>query len=87
MLCHDGADSTLPRGRRKDSPNAGIRPHAGDTAPKKVAYRWFIALMIRRGYNVALINGLEWMDTKVGPVQRLSVIQILTRRIDNGMGG
>ena len=42
-----------------------INIEAGEFA-RKVGFRSTICLLIKKGYNVALINGLEWMDTKVG---------------------
>lgn len=67
MLCHDGADPTAF--------NEALSSHEEDNAEKaqleeedlsrKVAFRTMICSLINQGYNVALINGLEWMDTKV----------------------
>ena len=33
---------------------------------RKVLFRMMIYALIDQGYNVALVNGLEWADTKVG---------------------
>lgn len=54
FLCHDGASSAIEHRLQKK--------HAFST---KVLYRSMIYSLMKRGYNVALINGLEWMDTKV----------------------
>lgn len=54
FLCHDGASSVIEHRLQKK--------HAFST---KVLYRSLIYSLMKRGYNVALINGLEWMDTKV----------------------
>jgi len=56
MMCHDGA--TLPT---RSPVNVG-HPHV---ARNQIACRHMIQSFIRKGYNVALVNGLEWMDTKV----------------------
>ena len=32
---------------------------------RKTLFRTMICFLINHGYNVALINGLEWQDTKV----------------------
>ena len=32
---------------------------------RKLAFREMICFLIVQGYNIALINGLEWQDTKV----------------------
>lgn len=74
MLCHDGADPTLPSGEPSETPDGTIQLHRGNRSSKKVAFRSLIYLMINRGYNVALINGLEWMDTKVCPAKRLLAV-------------
>lgn len=67
MLCHDGANPTLPSGKSSETSDDNIKSHEDNEYSKKVAFRSLICLMINRGYNVALINGLEWMDTKVCP--------------------
>lgn len=32
---------------------------------RKIVFRAMICDLINRGYNIALVNGLEWQDTKV----------------------
>ncbi|KAK3078234.1 hypothetical protein LTS18_008096, partial [Coniosporium uncinatum] len=56
MMCHDGA--TLPT-------RSSVNMEHSDVAQNKIAYRHMIQSFVRKGYNVALVNGLEWMDTKV----------------------
>jgi ATP-dependent RNA helicase DDX60 len=73
MLCHDGADQILPGEEPTDAPDATTEAQVGDKA-RKLAFRSLISLMINRGYNVALINGLEWMDTKVCSTVPLSEV-------------
>ena len=89
MLCHDGARSTLPSGKSSETPDGTVQPHESDRSSqgvKRVGFRKLIYLMINRGYNVALINGLEWMDTKVSPPKRPVVVISLLRLLGNGMG-
>lgn len=78
MLCHDGAEPTLPSKKSSETPD-DIHPHEHYSRSKKFAFRSLIYIMINQGYNVALINGLEWMDTKVSPADRLVAVTILTR--------
>lgn len=68
MLCHDGASPISSSGRSSESSDSNIPLSKGDRSSRRVKralFRSLICLMINRGYNVALINGLEWMDTKV----------------------
>lgn len=67
MLCHDGANLTAS--------NEGFSSHSVENIAtnrleiedlsKKIIFRTIIRSMISQAYNIALINGLEWMDTKV----------------------
>lgn len=69
MLCHDGAILTLTTEKKstlKHDNSEMIRLEAEERS-RKIVFRGLIYSMIKRGYNVALINGLEWMDTKVRP--------------------
>ena len=52
IMCHDGALPLLVRPQR-------------DEKVRRAKFRGMIHWLVARGYNVALINGLEWMDTKV----------------------
>lgn len=56
LMAHDGAESV----DRTAEPQ-GLGPHGG----AKVVLRDMILSFIGRGYNVGLVNGLEWRDTKV----------------------
>ncbi|KAK3076664.1 hypothetical protein LTS18_012403, partial [Coniosporium uncinatum] len=56
MMCHDGA--TLPT-------RSSVKMEHSHVAQNKIAYRHMIQSFVRKGYNVALVNGLEWMDTKI----------------------
>lgn len=69
MLCHDGAnpaDLIEELSPRDDDNVSKLRVEAEEFV-RKVMFRGMILSLINRGYNVALINGLEWMDTKVEP--------------------
>jgi hypothetical protein len=68
FMCHDGAapsfmptnmDSSKQRGERLTSV---IKTQE---ASRKKRFRAMIYLLMKRGYNIALINGLEFVDTKV----------------------
>lgn len=74
MLCHDGADSTIITGGTPipDEDRTEKARVEAEERSRKLLFRGLIYSMIRKGYNVALINGLEWMDTKVGPRPHLS---------------
>ena len=89
MLCHDGASSISSSGGSSESSEEIIQPGGGDRSSKRVKralFRSLISVMIDRGYNVALINGLEWMDTKVYLSTRpVAFIKLITF-LGDGMG-
>lgn len=66
-MCHDGANAvpTLEEPLIQSKSEAEKRDIEIAELERKTAFRAFICELIRRGYNVALINGLEWADTKV----------------------
>lgn len=74
MLCHDGANPTLVSEKSSKTPDDTIQPNGNERYSKRVVFRSLIYLMINRGYNVALINGLGWMDTKVCLTKRLLAV-------------
>lgn len=88
MLCHDGAHS-INDGEK-------LSPPGGDTVGKlrvedeesvrKVVFRSMILSLIKRGYNIALINGLEWMDTKVLPPKSFSAVSSLDQLLGDDHG-
>lgn len=89
MLCHDGASPISSSGGSSESSDDIIQPDRSDKSSKRVKralFRSLIGLMIDRGYNVALINGLEWMDTKVYLSIRLIAFLKLIRFLGDGMG-
>ena len=67
VMCHDGAN---PNPLLTDTSSLGANDeehseiNARETS-RKIAYRTMICWLINESYNVALINGLEWADTKV----------------------
>lgn len=89
VMCHDGAiptsksTNTLLRGadeKRQD------RVDAQETS-RKVGFRTMICWLINQSYNVALINGLEWADTKVACACALHVFtDLLYTGHDHGGG-
>ncbi|KAK4895966.1 hypothetical protein LTR27_006137 [Elasticomyces elasticus] len=60
LMVHDGAQASSRRGKY-------MKQTAADSIPVKgrLGLRRMILQFIGRGYNVALVNGLEWRDTKV----------------------
>lgn len=58
MMCHDGAVA-------HHSPNEDTPRDTDRESHKKTLFRTRIMSFIKSGYNVALINGLEYRDTKV----------------------
>ncbi|KAI9654762.1 MAG: hypothetical protein M1821_005756 [Bathelium mastoideum] len=62
VMCHDGAKRASPR----EIPSAGLANATQKRIPRKaVVARVIVAHFMREGYNVVLINGLVWQDTKV----------------------
>ncbi len=67
VMCHDGANP-VPASQ---DPLILVKSEAERTriehqeTSRKVAFREMICWLINQGYNAALINGLEWADTKV----------------------
>ncbi|KAI9840404.1 MAG: hypothetical protein M1838_004074 [Thelocarpon superellum] len=63
VVCHDGARPARAMAADAD------RSHHQSTGPvhelEKLAFRGMIWWFIHHGYNVALVNGLEWRDSKV----------------------
>ena len=54
VLCHDRASSAID-----------FRMWKPDKSVNNVLFRGIVYSFMTRGYNVALVNGLEWIDTKV----------------------
>ncbi|KAF2826826.1 P-loop containing nucleoside triphosphate hydrolase protein [Ophiobolus disseminans] len=59
VLCHDGASVSDLR-KEDEETSLTERQEA-----YKVSFRTLIYSLMQRGYNTALMNGLEWQDTKV----------------------
>ena len=75
VMCHDGA-SPAPQSTSMSLLGASEDEQAKvDTqeSSRKVAFRMMICWLIKQGYNVALINGLEWADTKVACACSLNI--------------
>lgn len=67
MMCHDGATlapvstkSGVMLIDHQTESNIGVQE-----ASRKAKYRAMIYHLISLGYNIALVNGLEFVDTKV----------------------
>lgn len=67
VMCHDGANP-VPLSTEVPLPGANENEQAeieAQETSRKLAFRTMVCWLINEGYNVALINGLEWADTKV----------------------
>ena len=67
VMAHDGAN---PVAELKDPAIQTLSEKAQaevqqQESSRKVLFRTMICFIINQGYNIALINGLEWQDTKV----------------------
>ncbi|OAL00090.1 P-loop containing nucleoside triphosphate hydrolase protein [Phaeosphaeriaceae sp. SRC1lsM3a] len=70
VLCHDGASASDVQRRTILQKDLSVlkdedASQSGPQESNKAAFRTFIYDMMQRGYNTALVNGLEWQDTKV----------------------
>lgn len=65
-MCHDGARSTLATSGNSviDSDGTGT-VHHGRENQERVVFRAMISWLALRGFDVALINEVEWRDSKV----------------------
>ncbi|KAH6638931.1 hypothetical protein C7974DRAFT_329772 [Boeremia exigua] len=69
VLCHDGASTKDVRRKgllqkNTDSPKGGDKSLQERHEQHKLSLRTFIYGMMQRGYSAALVNGLEFQDTK-----------------------
>ena len=60
LMTHDGAAQGHRQGQHMAQTSEGV-----DSKQSRAALREMILYFIAKGYNIALINGLEWRDTKV----------------------
>ena len=67
-MCHDGAN-LVPLPANLSLPGANDEEArteiAAQETSRKVAFRTMICWLINQSYSIALINGVEWADTKV----------------------
>ncbi len=72
VMCHDGANVDPTTSTEGSISQAGDDSGRNETQEmsRKIRLRAMIFTLINQGYNIALINGLEFLDTKV----RASVI-------------
>ncbi len=67
VMCHDGANvdpTTSNEGSKRQAGDDSARIETQEMS-RKTRLRAMIFTLINRGYNIALINGLEFIDTKV----------------------
>jgi hypothetical protein len=70
VLCHDGASVQDVKTRAILQKNLdALKDEEGNTSERekatKASFRTLIYSLMQRGYSTALVNGLEWQDTKV----------------------
>ena len=67
LMCHDGASIAVSPHNPSIQTAPDAKPSEKDLLEtrRRVIFRVMIYALIGQGYNVALINGLEWADTKV----------------------
>lgn len=81
VMCHDGANpvaaSNDPETQRLSDEAQGVVEQ--QESKRKLLFRTMICFLINQGYNVALINGLEWQDTKVS----FGILPVLSEKLPN----
>ena len=67
VMCHDGAGKAASVCLDIDSDNANATSAQSNDAElsRKTRLRTMIFDFLAQGYNAALVNGLDWVDTKV----------------------
>ena len=70
IMCHDGASSITSNQNPTSAKKVEMPEKAEDVRQdeyfyNKTMFRSMIYWFVGRGYNAALVNGLEWQDTKV----------------------
>ena len=67
IMCHDGAifDSSTALDIETENADAKNFQSNEEEILRKTKLRSMIFTFIAQGYNAALVNGLEWLDTKV----------------------
>jgi hypothetical protein len=75
VMCHDGANvaSVLIDGDHASEKVKTKTLVKTQASSKKKKFRAMICSLINRGYNIALINGLEFIDTKVSIAKSLGL--------------
>ena len=69
VMCHDGASvrRVLVDARGVEEDKESLNPDRQEIS-RKTWFRYFMLKLIAKGYNIALINGLEFVDTKVNTI-------------------
>ncbi|KAL9102665.1 MAG: hypothetical protein Q9163_002219 [Psora crenata] len=67
VMCHDGAGAatSLPPAMDDDMNAHPARQLKEEKSTSKLRFRSMICFLLDEGYNVALVNELDWQDTKV----------------------
>ena len=66
VMCHDGAFNNSTQAQATSDKRIGdLNQNDASETSRKARFRGMILLLLSWGYNIALINGLEWHDTKV----------------------
>ena len=86
-MCHDGAvpDSLASVDTGSENADATNDWSDDEEVLRKTKLRTMIFEFIAQGYNVALVNGLEWLDTKV-PHASLYPEDLLTATAGDDLG-
>ena len=86
VMCHDGANP-LPLST-DTSDKFSLRPTEEEQAEieaheisRRIVFRRMICWLIHESYNVALINGLEWADTKVVRTTALRISSLTRSKV------
>ncbi len=66
-MCHDGAgrEALVSLDIENDNVDATNAPSNDVEIARKTKLRTMIFDFLAQGYNAALVNGLDWVDTKV----------------------
>ena len=67
VMCHDGATTATASSpsAADETSKQSVNQLEDEESSRKLLFRQMICFLLDEGYNVALINGLDWQDTKV----------------------
>ena len=71
-MCHDGANAVPPPDDTTENATQSQETNEIEAreVSRKISFRAFMLKLMRRGYNIALINGVDFIDTKVRSYHR-----------------